>query len=168
MRQTDFTEPADRRDITNSFPIRWQPNENATTLSMPDAVTYYFTVSRDGLSSAREVLLAQTPSIGAVVHFTLQNPGLEVRDRAIDLLSYLIPSTLRFARMYNQCDLIPRPVFANKTWEILISALGLADHTYAPFCRSWIEQQLESPNPVRRLAAHDALEALGVDAAGAP
>jgi hypothetical protein len=167
MPESDF-EFVEVRGVTTSFPINQLRNENATMFAPPDHMLYYFSVSSDELASARDALLTEPPSVGEVVNFSLQHPGLEVRDRAVELLSYLIPNTLRFARLYEPHDLIFRPVFANKLWEIVISALGLADETYAPFCRAWIELQVDSPNPVKALAARDALDALAIDAAGAP
>jgi hypothetical protein len=141
---------------------------DSTTLAMLNPLANYFKVERAAIGGALAELVKQPPNVGAIVTYALRNPGIEVQDRAVELLGYLTPHTLRFARDYQSMDYLPRPIFANKTWEIVISALGLADEVYAPHCRAWITSQLGSPNVVKRLAARDALEALMPNVPGAP
>lgn len=148
--------------VTTSTPVDLQASGlgASTTLGILDPLANYFTVARSGVDKVLAELVRQPPSVGAVITYALRNPGIEIQDRAIELLGYLTPHTLRFARSYRDQEFLPRPIFANKTWEIVISALGLADPLYAPHCVTWIADQLESPNIVKRLAARDALDAL--------
>ncbi|MHB1549829.1 MAG: hypothetical protein ACYCX6_01335 [Vulcanimicrobiaceae bacterium] len=148
--------------LTTSTPVGLQNSVmgDSTTLEMLDPLSNYFRVGKRDVSKVLVDLVKQPPTVGAVITYALKNPGIEVQDRAIELLGCLTPYTLQFARNYRDQEFLPRPIFANKTWEIVISALGLADAFYAPHCVAWISSQLGSPNIVKRLAARDALEAL--------
>jgi hypothetical protein len=156
--------------VTTSTPVDLQNSivGDSTTLGILDPLVNYFNVEESGFGKALADLVRRPPSVGTVITYALKNPGIEVQDRAIELLGYLTPYTLRFALNYQDQDFLPRPIFANKTWEIVISALGLADALYAPHCVAWISAQLESPNVVKRLAARDALEALTISVSGSP
>lgn len=163
MSKFSFVPTQEPVGVTESYLARQDVSElldNATTVAELNPVVHYFTVDRSGLADAVAMLDLEFPSVGEVIHYTWAYPGIEVRDRAIELLGSHIPDTLQFARRFHEHEIYPRPFFANKTWDILISALGLADEVYAPHCRTWIEEQLRSPNAAKRLAAFDALQAL--------
>ncbi len=95
------------------------------------------------------------------MHFVMREPGLRTQDLAVELLGRLTARTLQFALQvlpYN--DELFRPIYSNRAWEIVISALGMADETYAPFIGRYMNRLLGDRNPVKRLAAFDALETL--------
>lgn len=167
MNKSPFAPSQDLEGVTTSYVASADATglpDNATTFfDTLNPIQHYFTVERAGLAEALAMVEAASPSVSEVITCAWNYPGVEVRDRAIELLSERIPDTLQFARRFQEHDFFPRPFFTNKTWDIVISALGLADEVYAPHCKTWIEAQLHSPNLAKRLAAFDALEALEVD-----
>lgn len=132
--------------------------EAASTTSRMTALQLYFEV---GSKQIMQMVLEEPPSVGSVIFEALKRPGLRTYDLAVDLLGRLTGETLSFAlQVLPVNDFIPRPVYANRTWSIVISALGLAEDTYAEAATRYIERLLEDPNPIKRQAAFDALEVL--------
>jgi hypothetical protein len=130
----------------------------STTISELSPLQLYF---RFGTPDALDKLLEAPPSVSEVIHHVLKEPGLETHDLAVELLGRLSARTLHFALQalpFN--DQYLRPVYSNRVWVIVISALGMANESYADFIEVYMRRLLDDPNPVKRLAAFDALETL--------
>jgi hypothetical protein len=129
-----------------------------TTTARLSTLEIYFRV---GTPDALTLVLETPPSVGEVVYHVLKEPGMKAHELAVELLGRLSARTLQFAlQTLPSNENIWRKVYSNKVWEIVISALGLADDKYAQFIDGYMRGLLDDPNPVKRLAAFDALETL--------
>jgi hypothetical protein len=130
---------------------------STTTSDLSDLQIYL----KIGSCESLERVLEEPPSVNEVVHAVLREPGLKASDLAVELLGRMSARTLHFAlQILPFNDRYFRPVYSDKVWEIIISALGMADDTYAGFIEEYMGRLLNDPNPVKRLAAFDALETL--------
>jgi len=137
------------------------PFDGSTLSDLRDTLTRYFTASRENVTAVLTEVLENPPMAQTIVDFALRQPGIEIQDRAAELLGRLAPRALRFAIQFGTCEHFLRPVYANKVWEIVIAGLALADPTYASTSRRFISQFVSNdPNPIKRIAAIDAMETL--------
>lgn len=140
--------------------VPWMVDKTAlaTTSSDLTVLQLYF---RIGSAETLNMLLEEPPSIGEVLSYALREPGLRVQELTVELLGRLSERTLQFALLALPSNYhYFRRVYSDKVWEIVISALGIADTTYAGFIEEYMLRLLDDPNPVKRLAAFDALETL--------
>ncbi len=130
----------------------------ASTTQFITPLQYYFRV---GTPQSLAVVLADPPPVSDVINFALREPGITVHDRAVNLLGHLSGRTLWFAlQSFAINERFMRSVYSNKVWEVVISALGMADDAYTPYIVTYVQNLRHDPNPVKRMAAFDALSLL--------
>lgn len=135
--------------------------ETATVASTTASMTPLDFYLRVGTHRALESVLSNPPPVGAVVNAAMTMPGVTVHDRAVDLLGRMAGQTLSVAiQAFSSTDYMMRPVYANKAWEMLTAALSQTDDAYQPHAVRFLEKLRADPNPAKRLAAIDALDAL--------
>jgi hypothetical protein len=138
-----------------------QLSVTASTTAEFSPLELYFHV---GSQRELTMVLEDPPSVGAIVSQALRRPGLRSHDLAIELLGHLPGQTLQFVmQVFPDTAFIARPVYANRTWSIVITALGQAEDLYVPAIANFIRYRLlNDPDPIKRLAAQDALETLSL------
>lgn len=129
----------------------------STTAAMTPLELYMHLGSQLSLDS----VVASPPSVMEVVRLAMSRPGVAAHDRAVELLGRMSGQTLSLViQGMVSTDYVMRPVYADKAWEMLTSALSQSDDAHEPHILTFFRKLRSDPNPVKRLAAIDALDML--------